>query len=119
MDTAKAAWKFHQDFPDVSLLILLDINENEEQVPLYDLPPVLHSVSGKSMTSVDEWQSNREDLLTQFAESIYGQTPGEAISLKSRVIETDVEALNGKAVRQQVELDFEGHTVTVLIHRPA
>jgi len=118
VDTAKALWKFHQDFPDVSLLILLDINQQEEQVPAYELPSVLRSVAGKPITSAVQWQNNREDLLSQFSEHIYGQTPGKPISVKSRVIESSKLALNGKALRKQVELDFNGHKATVLIYRP-
>ena len=79
VDTAKALWKFHQDFPDVSLLILLDINQQEEQVPAYELPSVLRSVAGKPITSAVQWQNNREDLLAQFAEHIYGQTPNKML----------------------------------------
>jgi len=118
VDTAKALWKFHQDFPDVSLTILLDINQQEEQVPAYALPPVLRSVAGKPILSAAQWQSNREGLLAQFAEHIYGQTPEKAFSVKSRVIESSKRALGGKALRQQVELDFQGHKVIVLSYRP-
>ncbi len=118
VDTVKELWKFHQDFPHVSLLILKDINQDEEQVPTYELPSLLRSVSGKPITSVAQWQNNREDLLAQFTEHIYGQTPDKAFSVKSRVIESSKKALKGKALRQQVELDFQGHKVTVLIYRP-
>ena len=118
VDTAKALWKFYQEFPDVSPLILLDINQQEEQVPAYELPSVLRSVAGKPITSAEQWKSNRENLLAQFAEHIYGWTPDKQVSVKSRVIESSKLALNGKALRQQVELDFQGHKVTVLIYRP-
>jgi (4-O-methyl)-D-glucuronate---lignin esterase len=118
VDIAKALWRFHQDFPHASILILLDINLQEEQVPAYELPSVLRSVAGKPITSAVQWQNNREDLLAQFAEHIYGLTPGNPFSVKSRVIESSKLALNGKALRQQLELDFQGHKVTVLIYRP-
>jgi len=118
VDTVKAAWKFHQEYPDVSPLILLDINHQEEKVPAYELPSVLRSVAGKPITSAQQWQSNREALLAQFTGHIYGQTPGKQLSPRSRVIESSKLALNGKALRQQVELDFRGHRVTVLIYRP-
>jgi len=118
VDTVKELWKFRQDFPHVSLLILQDINQDEEQVPVYELPSLLRSVSGKPITSVVQWQNNREDLLAQFAKHIYGQTPDKPFSVKSRVIESSTQALKGKALRQQVELDFQGHKVTVLIYRP-
>ncbi|MCP4044992.1 MAG: acetylxylan esterase [Gammaproteobacteria bacterium] len=100
------------------MLILLDINQQEEQVPAYELPSLLRSVSGEPIRSAEQWRTNREGLLAQFAEHIYGQTPGKLFPVNSRVIETGNLALNGKATRQQVELDFQGHKVTVLIYRP-
>ncbi|MBT4521085.1 MAG: acetylxylan esterase [Halieaceae bacterium] len=118
VDTVKQLWQFRQEFPDVSPLILLDINQQEEQVPAYELPPLLGSVTGKPIKSVQQWQSNREELLAQFSEHIYGQTPGKLLSVQSRVVESGRLALNGKAQRQQVELDIQGHKVIVLIYRP-
>lgn len=116
--TLKAAWQFHQDFPDVSPLILLDINEDEEKVPDYELPALLNSVAGEPMTSSRQWQDNRQHLLSQFADHIYGHTPGNTIAVKSRLIESSGSALNGRATREQVELDVQGHKITVLIYRP-
>lgn len=118
VDTVKAAWKFHREFPDVSLLILLDISEKEEQVPTYALPPVLHSATGRTITSVEQWQGNRDALLALFARHIYGQTPDAPTQVHYRMIDSSDVALNGKALRQQVELDFHGHKATVLIYRP-
>lgn len=118
VDTAKELWKFNQDFPHASWLVLLDINQQEELIPAYELPQVMRSVTGKTIASAEQWQSNREDLLAQFSEHIYGQTPQKIIPVKSRVVESSRLALEGKALRQQVELDLAGHTVTVLIYRP-
>jgi hypothetical protein len=118
VDTAKALWKFKQEYPHASWLVLLDINQREDQVPAYELPPVMRSVAGRPITSAAQWQSNRKDLLALFSEHIYGLTPGKTISVKARVIESSNVALDGKALRQQVELDFQGHKVNVLIYRP-
>lgn len=118
VDTAKELWKFHKEFPDVSVFILTDINQQEEKVPEYELPPLLQSVSGGPITSAEQWQGNRNDLLAQFSQHIYGQTPEHRIPAEVRVIESSETALGGKAVRQQVELKFREHKVTVLIYRP-
>lgn len=118
LDTARALWKFNRDFPHVSWLVLLEINQQEKRVPEYELPSLMLTVTGKPITSAQQWQSNREDLLAQFSEHIYGWTPDKVIPVKSRVIETSKLALGGKALRQQVELDLQGHKVTVLIYRP-
>lgn len=123
-DTAKELWKFHKDFPHASFSILLDINQNEEKVPEYKLPPVLLSVSGKPITSATQWQSNRSGLLAQFSQHIYGQAPDKQLVVKSRVVESSTLALNGKATRQQVTLTFQQddgskeHQITLLIYRP-
>ena len=124
VDAAKELWKFHQDFPHASISILLDINQNEEKVPAYELPPVLRSVAGKPMTSAEQWQNNQQDLLAQFAKHIYGQTPSKQLLVTSRVIESSKQAFNDKALRQQVTLTFQGqsnsleHKITMLIYRP-
>lgn len=118
MKYIKKLQKFRQDHPGVSLLIFTDINQREEKVPAYELPPLLRSVDDEAITSAAQWQSNREDLIALFADHIYGHTPKEQIPVHARVIESDQTALNGKALRQQVELDFLGHKITLLIYRP-
>lgn len=117
-DVARALWKFSQDFPDVSLFILLDINEDENQVPEYELPPLLRSVAGEPIASAEQWQRNREDLLFQFSEHIYGATPNETLPVKSRVVESSERALDGRATRRQVELEIGGHRASILIYTP-
>jgi (4-O-methyl)-D-glucuronate---lignin esterase len=117
-DAVKALWTFTQDYPHASPLILLDLNENESKVPEYDLPPLLRSVTGESMTSPEEWESNRPALQAQFAEHIYGQTPSETIPVTSRMIESPTAIKGGPVVRKQVELDIGGHKVAVLIYVP-
>ena len=116
--TIKALWKFTQEYPHASFLVLLDINQQESQVPSYVLPPILRSVAGAPIASATDWQNNREDLLQEFSRFIYGQTPEEVISVKTRVVESSASALRGKATRQQVTLSFQGHEVTLLIYRP-
>jgi (4-O-methyl)-D-glucuronate---lignin esterase len=117
-DGVKALWQFTQDFPDVSPLILLDINEDESQVPDYDLPPLLKSVDGEPIATAGQWHRNREALLSQFSEHIYGTTPGKLLPLEFRLIESSELALNGKAVRKQLELNIRGHKVSILIYTP-
>ena len=119
VDTARALWKFHQDFPDVSVSILLDINEDERRVPEYDLPPLLHPSAAESITSADQWQRHREVLLQEFSEHIYGSTPYKNLPDSFRLIESSELALNGKAVRKQLELDIGGHKALVLIYTPS
>ena len=116
--TIKELWKFTQEYPHASFLVLLDINQQESQVPSYVLPPILRSVAGAPIASATDWQNNREDLLQEFSRYIYGQTPEEVISVKTRVVESSASALRGKATRQQVTLSFQGHEVTLLIYRP-
>ena len=83
--TIKELWKFTQEYPHASFLVLLDINQQESQVPSYVLPPILRSVAGAPIASATDWQNNREDLLQEFSRYIYGQTPEEVISVKTQV----------------------------------
>ena len=61
--TIKELWKFTQEYPHASFLVLLDINQQESRVPSYVLPPILRSVAGAPIASATDWQNNREDLL--------------------------------------------------------
>ena len=116
-DAAQAIWKFKQDYPHASALVLLDINQQEAKVPSYELPPVMLSTTGKPLTTAEQWQGSRDDLLKQFSDHIYGVTPDTTVPVKPRVLESSL-VLGEKVLRQQVELDFGGHKVTVLIYRP-
>lgn len=116
-DAAQAIWKFKQDYPHASPLVLLDINQQEDKVPTYELPPLLLSTTGKPIDSAEQWRSNRDDLLKQFSDYIYGVTPTEVVPVKSRILASSL-VFGGKTLRQQIELDLSGHKVTVLIYRP-
>ena len=118
-DTLKQLWEISREFPDVNLLILLDLNEDESKVPEYTLPPLLRTVSGESIGSAEEWEQNRPALLSQFSQHIYGVTPTAELPVTSRVVESSDQALGGRAIRQQVELNLAREKIHVLMYTPA
>ena len=118
-DTLKQLWEISREFPDVNLLILLDLNEDGSKVPEYTLPPLLRTVGGDPIGSAEQWEQNRPALLSQFSEHIYGVTPTVELPVTSRVVESSDLALDGRAIRQQVELNLAGEKIHVLMYTPA
>ena len=118
-DIGRQLWDISREFPDVNLLILLDINEDEKEVPEYSLPPILQSVDGQGIETPAQWQDNRPALLAEFAQHIYGETPATFGPVQARSIEFSEHALNGSAVRHQLELDMAGRKAQILLYTPA
>lgn len=84
-----------------------DVNYDEARLPEYDLPPVLLTVAGKKVESVEEWNSvRRPEILGMFANLIYGRIPEptDPIQQVYEVAAVDREFMNGKAVRKDVRI---------------
>lgn len=83
-------------------------NYDEDKVPQYILPDPLICNDGKSVKTTQQWESvRRPELLSLFAEQMYGITPEETIDTEYRVIREKTTALNGKATCKQVSLKFK------------
>ena len=71
-------------------------NYDESKVPEYNLPPIL--------TGTD-WESvRRAEILSMFEQEVYGKVPGFDFITEYILLDKDSSALNGKAIRKQVNI---------------
>lgn len=82
-------------------------NFDENKIQKYDLPELLISINGDKISDSMSWiKTRRPELLTLFAENMYGKIPGELKISSWKVLEESKNALEGKAIRKQILLTF-------------
>jgi dienelactone hydrolase len=85
-------------------------NYDESKIPPYTLLDPLRLADGHTVTSPQQWFTQRRpEILHLFEENVFGVTPTAAkyAVAHARIIEHNEHALNGLAVREQVDLTFE------------
>ncbi len=86
-----------------------DVNYDESKVPQYDLPPLLVSAEGRKITSAAEWMNvRRPQILSLFANLLYGRvpTPESPVKTEVRVQDVDKDFMDGRATRKRVAIRF-------------
>ena len=82
-------------------------NFDEAKVGKYKLPDALLLANGKKVKNAEEWeQLQRPYLLRLFEENVYGKMPGKPSGMYYCLMEMDTSALDGKAIRKQVTINF-------------
>ncbi len=77
----------------------------EEGVPSYTLPDPLLCADGARVKNRREWERKRRpETLELFREHVYGRSPGKPADVRFEVLETDPQALEGKATRKRVKI---------------
>lgn len=83
-----------------------DTNYDEAKVPSYELPNALIDNAGQPVGR-DEWVAfRRAEVQSLFEDSVYGTTPKRKLAVRYEVIETDFNALDGRATRKQIAAFF-------------
>ncbi len=96
-----------------------DANYDERRVPAYRLPPILRFEDGRPVRTAAAWPARRSELLDLFAGHVYGRTPAGLPTPTPREIEAPASALDGRAWRQQVRLEWGASAyVDLLVFRP-
>lgn len=99
------------------------VNYDESQVPQYTLPDPLRTDGGEPVQGPATWRSvRRPEILGHFAREMYGRTPlGKPEDMQPVLVEQENGALEGRAVRSQVRLEFapEGPAMELLVYLPA
>lgn len=98
-------------------------NYDESKVPVFKLPDPLKTFNGKKVKNVKKWETKRRpELLDFFTQNIYGAVPGELKITSYEVTEQSNNALNGKAIRKQIDLSFRKDNnsldFTILMYLP-
>ncbi|WP_161604229.1 esterase [Roseiconus nitratireducens] len=77
-------------------------NYDQTQVPAYELPDPLQMQDGTRVTTADQWQRRRQEILGFYQQQIYGQVPENAPGVTWKVMETD-EGSRGDATTKKIE----------------
>jgi hypothetical protein len=113
-----------------SLTILVSVsltgaeaNYDEAKVPDYTLPDPLVMADGRPVTSASLWEEQRRpEVLSLFAEHVYGRTPDIKTKLAFELVSVEPAALEGKAIRKEVTVylagDRRGPSFDLLLYLP-
>ena len=98
-------------------------NYDESKIPAYTLPEALTCLDGSKVADSKTWLTKRRpELLSLFADHVYGRTPKGDITVREEWVQHEP-ALNGRATRKQVRLVFERNGVKrhvdILVYLPA
>lgn len=98
-------------------------NYDESKVPEYTLPDPLVTQGGRKVTDAWTWREvRRPEILRLFQRHVYGKAPDQPVTPEVKQVESG-DALDGKAVRKQLNLRMTGPTgkavtLNVLIYLP-
>lgn len=101
-----------------------NVNYYESKVPDFKLPNLLITKNDEKIQNQEDWiQKRRPEILSLFKNMVYGKIPGELTASSFKIVEQSDKALNNKAVRKQVRLNFTGNNgkklrVGLLIYLP-
>ncbi|MBO5724821.1 MAG: hypothetical protein J6S58_08345, partial [Lentisphaeria bacterium] len=97
-------------------------NYDPSRIAPYTLEDPLEFLSGKKVTTPEEWQERRKEILSVFAKEMFGQEPPMPETLVTELIEEKEGALAGFAVRSQYRMWFKadksGPFLDFLVLRP-
>ena len=93
-------------------------NYDESKVPCFDLPKVLVTEDGKSISSAQDWESiRRPEIFRLFQEHVYGVSPDAPCSIDYKVFDdTKTDKYHRKQVR--IQLTDKGPGMDLLIFLP-
>ncbi len=99
-------------------------NYDEARVGSYRLPDPLVMQDGRPVRDAEAWaQQRRPEILRLYETQVYGRVPPGAPRVTFRVMETDPNAVDGRAVRRHVVVRFgdkpDGPAVQLQVYVPA
>lgn len=120
----KDSWKANQRLIDTLSKRNSEANYYENRVPDFNLPDPLTLPDGTTAKNIELWENiRRPEILNLFAEQMFGYAPiGKPENMSFEVYDNDPNALDGKANRKQVRVNFtgksEGPFMNILIYLP-
>ncbi len=86
-----------------------DVIYEESKIHPYDLPPLLVTAEGETVSTAEQWADvRRPQILALFSNLVYGSVPrlDNPLEVDYRVLSTDSDFMDGKATRQRVRIRF-------------
>jgi hypothetical protein len=78
---------------------------DESKIIPYELPDLLVCQDGTKVETAQTWiEKRRPEILKLFQEEVYGESPGNRIPMRIKMVEEGEDALGGKAIRKQVAI---------------
>jgi len=100
----------------------LIVNYDEAKVPSYTLPDPLVLNNGRKVTDKKEWPGRRDQIMKLFETEVYGISPEWKGRLSSQEISSDMNALDGKAIRKEIKITLQNedksHNMILLLYLP-
>ena len=102
-------------------VVAQDANYDEANVPEYQLPDPLKLSDGRLVADAETWRTRRRpEVLELFRREMYGRAPEPRDDTIFGVNAEDPTALDGTAIRKQVEVMFSrDSSMEILIYLPA
>ena len=99
-------------------------NLDEDKVGTYTLPDPLVMQDGQSVRDAETWIAKRRpEILHLFEENMQGRIPPRPENMSFDVFDVDQHALDGKAIRKQITVNFfgqpDGPKMNILLYLPA
>ncbi|MBQ8834991.1 MAG: hypothetical protein IJ001_08740 [Oscillospiraceae bacterium] len=105
------------DLPEGFRNFVLDVDRSYP-----GLPELLVNEAGDAVTTPEQYDAHREEMLSLYETYMYGVTPTDGFNTTFTVVESGI-ALNGKAERQQVRITISNEhgssDAMLLIYTPA
>jgi hypothetical protein len=96
-----------------------DVQYDESRLPAYDLPPLLVTSSGHPVRTPEDWMRvRRPEILSLFANLIYGKVPEPATPIKVsyELAQEDRRFMGGKATRKDIKIHLENAKGRLSMH---
>jgi hypothetical protein len=94
----------------------LATNTNEALAGTFTLPDPLILKNGRPVKDAKTWmEKRRPEIVKLYEDRIYGHSP-KAPKMKVDVWDVNRQALDGRALRKQINISFEGHTNGPVFH---
>jgi hypothetical protein len=92
-------------------------NYDESKVGEYQLPELLSTENGQSVSSPEQWENvRRPEILKLFEDHVYGQVPKDFDNIKFKVINQDKKAMDGKATLKEVAITITRNKKSVTMN---
>jgi len=88
-----------------SIQIAYAQNYEESKVGEYQLPKLLVTESGQTLSTTNQWENiRRPEILKLFEDHVFGQVPKDFDDIRFKVKNKDKKAMNGKATLKEVAI---------------